>query len=482
MIKVKIKINLKLKYILRLLTLLFISLMISLILKRNGIEKESIIMVFLVGVLFVTIVTNGYIYGAIAAIVSVFLFNYLFTVPVHTFMIYNPNDMSLLLFFFIASLISSSLTSMSKKQLELAQKNEHTARLLYEVTESFVNITGEQNIVMQGIRYIYTHTGYICNVMLFENKKLYSDISKESDKGSEDYVLEIDIQGLSKKLGKIEIFHTNKIFELEDELLIKMVARQMGIALDREFIYNERENIRIAMEKERLRGDLLRGISHDIRTPLTAIVGASGVMIENKDVLDSESMQKLVKDINEEALWLNHLVENILNMTRIGEESLVIQKNEEVVDDIINAAVSHISSLAGDRNIEVSMPEEVIILSIDGKLIVQVLTNLLDNAIKHTKENGNIYLRVSVENNYTVFEIEDDGEGISEDIKDTLFERFVTARGRVIDSKRGMGLGLSICEAFINAHGGKITAQNSKNGGAIFRFTLLLIVEEENEK
>lgn len=459
-----------------------ISLTISLILNNNGIQKESIIMVFLVGVLLVTIVTNGYIYGAIASIASVLLFNYLFTDPVHTFMIYNPNDISLLMFFFIASLISSSLTSRSKKQLELAQKNEHTAKLLYEVTESFLNITGEKNIVMQGIRYIYNHTGYICNVTLFENKKSYYDINKDFYKGDKDYILEIDIQGLSKKLGKIQIFHSDKIFKLEDELLIKMVAGQMGIALDREFIYNERENIKIAMEKERLRGDLLRGISHDIRTPLTAIVGASGVIIENKDILDSESIQKLVKDINEEALWLNHLVENILNMTRIGEESLVIQKSEEVVDDIINEALSHISGLIDDRNIEISMPDDVIILCVDGKLIVQVITNILDNAIKHTKECGNIYLRIYTKEKSAIFEIEDDGDGIQEDIKDTLFERFVTEKGRVIDSKRGMGLGLSICEAFIKAHGGKITAQNSINGGAIFRFTLPLVVEEENEK
>ncbi len=480
MINVSISLKNEIKYIVRLILILSAALFLSLILKNGGIEKESIIMIFLMGVLLVPIVTKGYVYGAVAAVVSVLLFNYLFTVPIHTFKIYNPNDMTLMVFFFAVSLISSSITSRSKRQLELAQKNECIAKLLYSVTESFVNITGEKNIVMQGIKNIYKHTGYVCSVSLFEHNRTYCEKNiNEHDKNS---VLEIDIQGVSRKLGKIIIFNFDNTFKLEDELLIKMVAGQMGIALDREFIYNERENIRIAMEKERLRGDLLRGISHDIRTPLTAIVGASGVIIENRDILDSESVQKLASDINEEALWLNHLVENILNMTRIGDESLVINKNEEVVDDIIDAAVSHITKLVGNRNIEVSMPDDVIVVMIDGKLIVQVLINLLDNAIKHTKEDGNIFLRVKVEDKSAVFEIEDDGEGISEDIKDTLFQRFVTAKGNVIDGKRGMGLGLSICEAFVKAHGGKISAENSVNGGAVFKFSLPISMEEKYEE
>lgn len=475
---VKVKEKNKLKYLFRLLELLIISLLLSLVLKKYGIEKESIIMVFLVGVLFVTIVTKGYIYGAVASIVSVLLFNYLFTAPVHTFFIYNPSDITLLLFFFAASLISSSITSSSQKQLELAKKNEHTARLLYEVTESFANITGEENIVMQGIKYIFNNTGFNSEVVLFEPQKHYYDIKGPVNEDVEKSILEIEIQGLSKKLGKIKIFHLSKPFELEDELLIKMVAGQMGISLDREFIYNERENIKISMEKERLRGNLLRGVSHDLRTPLTAILGASSVIIDNMDVLDKESIKKLTSDINEESLWLNHLVENILNITRISEESLVIQKNDEVVDDIINESLRHVSNLIGSRQIKVDIPEEVISVSMDGKLIVQVLTNLLDNAIKHTKEDGCIDLRVYINGKFMIFEVKDNGEGIQKEIENILFERFVTAKGKVIDSKRGMGLGLSICKAFVKAHGGEITAENAPNSGAVFKFSLPLMGEE----
>lgn len=466
----------KVNYVVKLMLLVLISTVISVFMSNFGIDKESIIMVYLVGVLIVTVVTKGYIYGAVASVLSVLMFNYLFTVPIHTFMIYNPSDVSLLLFFFIASLISSSLTSRFQEQLVIAEEKKHTACLLYEITNSFLNITGKNNIIMQGIKYIYDHTGYASEVELIDDNEIYRDNMAEIDK-SNTMVMELDIHRLKKKIGTIKIFYKSNDIKLDSELLIKMVVTQMGITLDREFIYNERENIRIKMEREHLRSNLLRGISHDLRTPLTAIVGASGVILEDVDKLDLESIKKLVKDINEESLWLNNLVENILNMTRIGEGKMVIQKQDEVVDDIIDEALRHISGLINNRNIDVSFPDEVISVPMDGKLIVQVLINLLDNAIKHTKENEEIHLNVFTKDSNIVFEVADEGCGIDEKIKDSLFKSFVTSGSKVIDGKRGMGLGLAICKAIVNAHGGEITAENRDGKGAVFKFTLPLMEE-----
>lgn len=463
-------------YFIKLIMLVVASTVISIFMRDFGIDKESIIMVYLVGVLTVTVVTNGYIYGAVASILSVLLFNYLFTVPIHTFMIYNPSDVTLLLFFFIASLISSSLTSRFQEQLIIAEEKKHTACLLYEITNNFLNITGKENIIMQGIKYIYNHTGYVSEVSLIQDNEIYRYEKLEVDK-SNVMIMELDIHSLNEKLGTIKVYYKPNKIKLDNELLIKMVATQMGISLEREFIYNERENIRIKMEREHLRSNLLRGISHDLRTPLTAIVGASGVIAENIEKLDLESVRKLAKDINEESLWLNNLVENILNMTRIGEGKLVIDKQDEVVDDIIDEALRHISGLINNREIEVAFPDEVVSVPMDGKLIVQVLINLLDNAIKHTKEDDKINLNVFIKDEFIVFEVADEGSGIEENILEKLFDSFVTSGTKVIDGKRGMGLGLAICKAIINAHGGDITAENRESKGAIFRFTLPLVEE-----
>lgn len=431
-------------------------------------------MVFLVGVLVVTVTTQGYFYGIFASIISVFVFNYYFTIPLHTFITYNSNDVILMVAFLGASFISGTMTKLFQKQLLIAKQNEHTAKLLYRITKSFLNITGKKNIILQGVNYIYQNTHYNSKVLLSESGEVFTDESREFTINDMD-VMEIPIQGLTRQLGIMQINHPKEELTLEHELLIKTVATQMGLSLDREFIYNERENIRIAMEKEEMRANLLRAISHDLRTPLTGIVGASGVVLENLEKLDKASISELITDINEEAIWLSNLVENILNMTRIGEGKLVIERNYEVVDDVVYEAISHVSKLANSRTISVSMPDEVVSLLIDGKLIVQVLINLLDNAVKHTQDNCSIFLRVYTLDNMAIFEVADNGKGIDKNIEDSLFDSFVTSPGKIIDSKRGMGLGLTICKAIVEAHGGTITAGKAAEGGAMFKFTLPLM-------
>jgi len=433
-------------------------------------------MVLLVGVLAVTVVTKGYLYGVLAAVISVFIFNYYFTIPLHTFITYNTNDVILMIAFLGASLISGTMTKRFQKQLLLAKQNEHTARLLYEVTESFLNITGKKNIILQGINYIYQNTNYNSRVILSEHGEIYTNENREFTTDKMD-VMEIPIKGITRQIGIMQVSYTEDKFSLEHELLIKTVVTQMGLSLDREYIYNERENISIAMEREKMRSSLLRAISHDLRTPLTGIVGASGVILENMEQLNKANIRELISDINEEAIWLNNLVENILNMTRIGEGKLVIEKNYEVLDDVVYEAISHIKNLAKSRKISVSMPDEVITLLIDGKLIVQVLINLLDNAIKHTQEDCNIFVRVYTKENNAIFEVADDGKGIEKNIEDSLFESFVTFSSKIIDGKRGMGLGLAISKAIVEAHEGKIYAGKAPEGGALFTFTLPLVEE-----
>ena len=450
--------------------------MSSLFLVNFGIGKESIIMLFLVGVLVVTIATKGYFYSVFASIISVFIFNYYFTVPVHTLITYNTNDIILMGAFLGAALISGTMTKMFQKQLIISKQNEHTARLLYRVTESFLNVTGHKNIILNGIKYIYQNTNYNSRVILTKTGEEFIDEIREF-KTENMEIMEVPIQGLTKQLGVIQIIYTKDNFTFEHELLIKTVVNQIGLTLDRELIYNERENIRIAMEREKTRNNLLRAISHDLRTPLTGIVGATGVILENLDQLDKSNIGELVSDINEEAIWLINLVENILNMTRIGEGKLVIEKNHEVVDDIVYEAIRHINNLAKSKSISVSVPDEVVTLLVDGKLIVQVLINLLDNAIKHTQENSHIFVRVYTKEETVVFEVADDGHGIDDSLKDTIFNSFETSSSKVIDGKRGMGLGLAICRAIVEAHNGTISLSRAKEGGALFTVIIPIMGE-----
>lgn len=455
--------------IMKLIFVLVLSLLCSFLIIRLGVGNESVIMIFLLGVLFVTVLTNGYIYGLVASVASVILFNFFFTEPRYTFFIYNAVDMMLLAFFLITAVVSGTVTSRLQRQMSISHRNELTARLLYEVAEGFLHVTGKRNIIIRGIKYIFDNTGFTSCVILNGDKQEYfSEQHEQKDRKS----ILIPIQGVTKQMGSIVVYCGQAALTFQQDLVVKTVAAQLGIALDREYSYNEREEIRIAMERERLRSTLLRSVAHDLRTPLTALTGASSLLVDEFERLLPEEQKKLAADISEEMTWLTNLVENILNMTRIGEGQLVLHKECEVVDDVVNEALSHMARVLQNRNLEVSLPDEVITLPMDGKLIVQVLVNLLDNAARHTLPDSSISLTVYARESETVFEINDNGHGIEAETIDRLFDGFVTSKNSVVDGKRGMGIGLAICKAVVEAHGGSIWAENRPEGGARFTFSL----------
>lgn len=370
----------RIKYTIRAVAIMLLSTVISSMFNSLGIGKENTLMVFIVGVLVVAYFTNGYQYGIMASVIGVLAFNYLFTEPLHSFAMTEKNDVILMAFFLIASLISSNLTVRFQKQVKVAQENEQ-------------------------------------------------------------------------------------------------LARKLSI---------EQERIKFAMEKEQMKSNMLRSISHDLRTPLTGIAGASSLISASEGKMDQKSIIRLATDINEQAEWLIRLVENILSMTKIDSGKLMIEKSPEVVDDVVNDAVAHVVGIRDNRKLIIHIPEEVVLVPMDGKMIVQVLINLLDNAVKHTSLHGIISVDVRKEADKVWFHIKDNGTGIEESIMDKVFDDFVTFRKVSSDAGKGIGLGLTICKAIIHAHGGEIYAENNaknnaENGaennpeqGAEFRFYLPL--------
>ena len=468
----------QIRYVLRLVLIMAGTTLFSIWLGNFGIDKENTLMIFIVGVLLTTVVcTNGYVYGIVASVASVMIFNYFFTTPVHTFAMTNTNDIVLMFFFLVASFISSSLTVRFQKQLSISQKNEQTARSLYEMSSNFVNVTGKENIIQLGIRYIYEHTKYESAVELSDETVVDGSNGKYT---SNDYMM-VPIIGLTKQIGVLKVYNHNQGLSIEQELLIKTAANQIGIALDREMVYTEQENIKVDMEREHMKSSMLRSISHDFRTPLTGIMGDCSLIMEGEN-LDAGSIRQLAGDINEQALWLMKMMENILNMTKIESGKLYIEKQPEVVEDIVYEAASHVVGLYQQRKFNVSLPEDLIVAEMDGKMMVQVMTNLLDNAMKHTSPGGRISVIVSYRFERVYVQVEDDGEGADEKQLDSLFDEFFTSIQEGEDHTRGIGLGLAICKAVVTAHGGEIWAKNRAEGGARFTFWLTAKKVETNGK
>jgi two-component system sensor histidine kinase KdpD len=224
-------------------------------------------------------------------------------------------------------------------------------------------------------------------------------------------------------------------------------------------------------EQERYRANLLRSISHDIRTPLSAIIGTAE-MLEG-ETESSDPRRGLINGIRDEADWLRSLVENVLSLTRLQDGSRALPKQPEAVEEIVGGAVRHIAKRSPERGIEVRIPDELLMIPMDAKLIEQVLINLLDNAVRCTAPGDGISVAVEKGDGEVRFSVLDEGTGIGEEHLPNLFKTFYTTRARHADAGHGIGLGLSICETIVKAHGGSITARNRPDrSGAEFVFTL----------
>jgi len=242
----------------------------------------------------------------------------------------------------------------------------------------------------------------------------------------------------------------------------------------------EQERIKAEAEKEKMRGNLLRAISHDLRTPLTTIYGSSSAIIENYDNLNREQTLKLLGQVCDDSESLIRMVENLLSVTRVNDESVRVRKVPTVLEELIDTTLQKFRKHY-DGEVNVTMPEEFISIPMDALLIQQVLINLLGNAVLHAKGMTRLNLRVYTEGIRAVFEVTDNGAGIPRDRLDNLFTGQLYGRENPSDDRRhGMGIGLSVCSTIIKAHGGEITAENLRSGGACFRFWLEM--ETENHE
>ena len=233
----------------------------------------------------------------------------------------------------------------------------------------------------------------------------------------------------------------------------------------------EREKLLMEAEKEKMRANLLRAVSHDLRTPLTGIIGASSSYLENERDLSREEKRELIQNVQNDADWLLHMVENLLSVTRINTQTANVTKSLESVEEVVSEAVIQIRKRLPGAEIKVSVPDEILMIMMDAILIQQVIMNLLENAVIHAQSKRPIELIVEKKDKYISFHIIDYGIGIREDRMSTLFDGSTYDSTNRVDGSKGMGIGLSICKTIVLAHGGSIDAKNH-NQGAEFFFVL----------
>lgn len=242
----------------------------------------------------------------------------------------------------------------------------------------------------------------------------------------------------------------------------------------------KQEQMRLEVEREKMRANLLRAVSHDIRTPLTSIVGSASGIIDNYDALSKENILELLEDMKSEGQWLVRMVENLLSITRIGDGTARINKEDELVEDVISGAITKFRKRFPDIEVVPKVPEDVLFVPMDAILIEQVIVNLLENCVLHADGMTKIWLIVTEDGDQVKFSVEDDGAGIKESALPRMFDgSFQSEDGKESDSKRNMGIGLSVCMTIVRAHDGIMKAENRKEGGARVMFWLPKGVDTE---
>ena len=233
------------------------------------------------------------------------------------------------------------------------------------------------------------------------------------------------------------------------------------------------EMLKAESEKERMRANLLRAVSHDLRTPLTTIYGSGTTLLENGDTMTEEQKHKIVAGIKEDSEWLIRMVENLLSITRIDSGQVKIIKTSTVLEELIDSVILKIKKRYPNQKIEIDIPDDVVIIPMDAILMEQVIVNLLENSIQHAEGMTFLGLKVFTLGTQAIFEIRDNGCGINPKYIDGIFSGRYAEENEIADSqKKNAGIGLSVCATIVRAHGGSIKAENDKTGGAVFRFTL----------
>lgn len=253
-------------------------------------------------------------------------------------------------------------------------------------------------------------------------------------------------------------------------LIVAFITSSLAAKLKMQSIITEKAHS--LAQKEKLRADLLRAISHDLRTPLTSILGNASNLLSNEKQFDDSERRQLYKDIYDDSMWLIDIVENLLAITRIEDGKMDIKISPQLMEDIIDESMIFLDRNKGGHNITVAYSEEMILANADPRLIIQVITNIVGNAFKYTPDGTDISIYTQKRDGNVLVSISDNGGGIDNETKEHVFEMFYSGNKNTTDSKRSLGLGLALCKSIIEAHSGRIWLEDNQPSGCIFKFTL----------
>ena len=473
--------------------------------EQLGFTDANIIMVYILGVLATSIATSHWIYSLISSFASVLIFNYLFTTPRFSFTAYETGYPVTFMIMFLTAFVTGTFAIRYREQANQSAKLAFRTKVLFDTDKMLSRAKGKEEILMATAEQITKLVNRNIVVYEAERGKLSAprlfpccmsvvqayDLKKEkhvaewvyknrhaagatTDTLSEAGYLYFSLRLNEHVYGVVGIEVCEGELDATEQGILKSILGECALALENEKNLREKEAAAVLAENEQLRANILRTISHDLRTPLTTISGNASTLLYNGRHFDERTRQKLYEDIYTDSIWLISLVENLLSATRIEEGRLNLNRNVEMLSDIVDEAVRHVSRNGSSHIIETKYEEELVLVKVDARLVVQVIVNIVDNAMKYTDIGSTIVITVGTNGRTAEVKVSDNGCGISDQDKERIFNKFYCGQNKIADNRRRLGLGLYLCKAIIEAHGGIIQVSDNKPRGSIFSFTLPL--------
>ena len=508
--------------------ILLASTALSMLMDQIGFTEANLIMVYIMGTVLTSVATSHWSYSLVSSAAGVFIFNYLFTTPRLSLTAYETGYPLTFLVMFLTAFITGTLAMRYKEQAAQSARIANRTRLLFDTSQmlakakkreeiyaaaagQIVKLTGLETVMFDGAdgnlsppRIFVPSSSDGASVSErtaaggqksgndgFSGEAGGYDMKKEepvvrwvyehnheagaaTDTLSNSDYLYLALRVSDRVYGVVGLRVEEHPLDASVNGILLSILGECALALENEKNAREKEEAAVLAESEQLRANLLRTISHDLRTPLTSIYGSAGILLNSGENLEAEEKRQLYLDIYHDAAWLTDLVENLLYATRIEEGRMKLKTSAELVSDIVESAILHIGRKAEGYHLTVNCEDELLLVRADGRLVEQVLVNLVDNALKYTEPGSSIAITARKSGSMALIQVSDDGPGIPDGEKERIFDKFYCGQHKIADNRRSLGLGLFLCRAIVEAHGGTIGVTDRDPHGAVFGFTLPL--------
>ena len=485
--------------------------LIGLLFQKLNFTDTNIVTIYILGVLLTSIVTDGYLCSVAGSFLSVFLFCFFLTEPRMSFQTYAVGYPVTFLIMLISSVLTGALAAKLKTHAKLSAQLAFRTQILFDTDRLLQKAKGEREILdvtcTQLLRLLNRNiTAYVVENNALSEGKLFAGAGEDT----EDFLtkeeqqiarwtyenrqragasthhfpqakcLYLAIRSGNNVYGVIGIPLQKETLDSFEYSILLSVINECALAMENAQNAMEKEKNAVIAKNEQLRADLLRAISHDLRTPLCSISGNADMLLSNSGRLDEATKHQIYTAIYDDAEWLIGVVENLLSITRLNDGRLKFKFSDQLLDEVIAESLRHISRKHDDYKI-VSDCEELVLARMDVRLIIQVLVNLIDNAIKYTPPGSVICIQGTKTDGKAQISVKDNGPGIPEEMKPHIFQMFYTGKTTVADSHRSLGLGLALCHSIIEAHDGTLILTDHAPHGCNFTFTLPLSEVTLNE-